>query len=118
MLTNGKNAVAPAFIYKTGDRMGYCASDVLNDSMWRNHRQQMTKGRIQVPSGGATEKRFTDKWKKEHNELDVKVIRNGQMIKLEEPKNGYKDLAVACGMLSLFIPTADRSKPSMAVGGF
>jgi len=118
MLTNGKNAIAPAFIYKTGDRLGYCATDVLNDSMWRNHRQQMTKGRIRIPSGGATEKRFTDKWKKEHNELDVKVIRNGQMIKLEEPKNGYKDLAVACGMLSLFIPTADKSKPSMSVGGF
>jgi len=118
MLTTGANAIPPAFIYKTGERLGYCATDVLNDTMWRNHKQQMVRGRIKVPMGGATEKRFSNVWKKEHNELDVKMIRNGQMIKLEEPMNGYKDLAVACGMLSLFIPTTEKCSPSMAIGGW
>ena len=118
ILTNGANAIPPALIYKTGERLGYCATDVLNDTMWRNHRQQMTRGRIKVPTAGATEKRFSDKWKKEHNELDVKIIRNGQMIKLEEPVNGYKDLAVACGMLSLYIPTTEQTRPSMGIVGW
>jgi hypothetical protein len=118
MLTTRENAIPPALLYHTGERVGYCASDVLNDSMWRNHRQQITRGRIIVPTAGATEKRFADKWKKEHNELDVKIIRNGQMIKLEEPMNGYKDLAVACGMLSLYIPLTEKTKPSMGIFGW
>lgn len=118
MLVSGNNSIPEGQLYKTGDRLGYVATDVLNDQMWRNHKQQMVKGRIKVPRGGTVEKRFFEAWKKEHNELDVKVIRNGQMIKLEEPKNGYKDLAVACGMLSLAIPFYDRGKAFYGLDGW
>ena len=113
MLISGENAIPTGLIYATGDRRGYCASDVLNDEMWRNHRQQMTKGRILVPTGGAEEQRFAENWKKEHNELAVKKIRNGTMVKLEEPVNGHKDLAVACGMLSMMIPIYDKGSAYM-----
>lgn len=118
MLQTGVKPIPPGRFYKTGDRYGYCATDVLNDQTWRNHRQQMVKGRLKVPRGGATEERFKEKWCKEHNELDVRAIRNGQMIKLEEPKNGYKDLAVACAMLSLYIPMKERGAASFDVVGW
>jgi len=118
MLVTGANPIPEGMIYKTGDRTGYVATDVLNDQMWKNHKQQIVKGRIKIPLNGATERRFFESWKKEHNELDVKVIRNGQMIKLEEPKNGYKDLAVACGMLSLVIPAYDKGKAFFGLDGW
>ena len=110
MLVTGNNSIPEGSLYKTGDRLGYCATDVLNDQMWKNHRQQMSRGRIKIPNGGPTEKRFCESWKREHNELDIKLIRNGQLIRLEEPKNGYKDLAIACGMLSLMIPEYDKGR--------
>jgi hypothetical protein len=118
MLVTGDRPIPEGSIYMTGDRLGYCATDVLNDQMWRNHRQQMIKGRIRVPAEGALEKRFSEVWKREHNELDAKMIRNGQLVKLEEPKNGYKDLAVASAMLSLLIQKYDESKPCMDLVGW
>jgi len=115
MLVSGDNPIPPGLMYTTGDRLGYCASDILNDQMWRNHRQQMVKKRIIVPRGGATEERFAEKWRREHNELSVKAIRGGNIIKLEEPRNGYKDLAVTCGMLSLFIQKFEGSNPYLGL---
>jgi hypothetical protein len=111
MLVSGNNPIPEGFIYKTNDRLGYCASDVLNDQMWRNHKQQMVKSRLRVPSNGTRELLFRESFRKEHNELDVKIIRNGNMIKLVEPDHGYKDLAIACGMLSLYIQIRERGKP-------
>lgn len=115
MLLTGSRPIPEGYFYKTKERVGYCASDVLNDQMWKNHKQCMTARKLKVPSEGMTERKFVEKWKKEHNELTVKIIRSGNMIKLEEPPNGYKDLAIACGMLSLIVPAFEKTKPFMGV---
>lgn len=118
MLIMSPNGIPTGRIYQTGERLGYVATDVLNDMMWKNHKQQLTRRRIKIPGTGSESQKFLEKWAREHNELNVKHIRNGNLIKLEEPKTGYKDLAITSGMLSLYIPTVERSKASFDIIGF
>jgi hypothetical protein len=116
MLVTGEDMVPEGLIYKTGERTGYCASDMLNHELWKNHRQQLIKGRIFVPYNGAREQRLTEEWKREHNELEAQTIRNGMIVKLTEPKNGYKDLAVTSAMMSLYIQVIEKGKASLGIG--
>lgn len=120
MLVTGKRAIPEDKFFKTAgthekDRLGYCASDILNDLMWRNHRQQIYRRRIKVP---AKNEDLKNRWLKEHNELNLKMIRNGNVVKLEEPKGGYKDFAVAAGMLSMYILQVEKGKASFDIMTF
>jgi hypothetical protein len=96
---------------------GYKATLVKNDEMWRNHKQQMVKGRIKIPSTGPRERDFFAKMLKEHHELIVRSSVGGY-IRLEEPRNGSKDIAVTMAMMSIFLQKMDVSPASMHIGGW
>lgn len=98
---------------------GYKANGPLNDKMWRNHKQQMVKGRIICPTGieGAREWRFFDRYEREHHELVVKTGQGG-LLRMEEPRGGDKDMAVAAAMMSIYLERMDRTPPSFHIGAF
>ena len=96
-------------------KLGYRASSVGNFEMWRNHKEQMGKGRLLVPSRGPEEDRFAEMWVQQHHELQAKPINNGAYLKLEQQEGAFKDLAVACAMLSFFLEGLDTPPPSMYV---
>jgi hypothetical protein len=83
--------------------------------MWRNHKQQMTAGRIRTPTIGVTEERFITIFEKEHHELQAVPMLNSQYYRLEEQAGGSKDLAVTAAMLSLFLERFDKTPPSMYI---
>lgn len=99
-------------------KLGYKASDISNDEMWRNHKQQMMKGRVRLPIQGPDEIRFMKQYQSEHYNLQTEYIRNGTAIKLVEPRGGFKDLAVCAAMLSLYLMKFDRVPALFEVGGF
>jgi hypothetical protein len=99
-------------------RWGYKATTVRNYEMWRNHKQQMVKGRVRVPVDGPLEALFWSKWEREHHELQAVAQQNNQYYRLEEQPGGSKDLAVAAAMLSLYLTKYDKMPASICVGGW
>lgn len=99
-------------------RWGYKASTVRNYEMWRNHKQQMVKGRIRVPVDGPIEQNFWIKYEREHHELQAVAQQNNQYYRLEEQPGGSKDLAVSAAMLSMYLEKYDKAPAAMIVGGW
>jgi hypothetical protein len=100
-LSKGENAIPKNRMYKDEkDNYGYVASAPRNYDMHQNHRRLLLNKQIQVPKNDSV---FFQKWKMEHNQLERIPIRDGTLIRLQEPKNGFKDLAVASAMMSLFL---------------
>lgn len=107
------------FYHHNPSSPGFRASGHTNFSMWANHREQMYSGRIQAPTQGAKETQFFDKFVKEHHELQQRDAGHGAYKILSEPKNGFKDLAVTAGMLSLFVAEkGKRTKAFFGMGGW
>ena len=100
MLTSGTDAIAPARFHKDEkDRMGYIASGERNYDMHLNHKRQILRGAIRVPK----QRPFIDSWVNQHVQLKATSVASGRYIKLDEPKNGFRDLAVTSAMLSLYL---------------
>jgi len=97
-------------------KWGYKASDVSNWEMWSNHKQQMIKGRLVVPRNGPREERFYLKYLEQHHNLQTRPIRSGAIIKLEEKRGEFKDLAVTAAMMSLFLKGTDITPASFKFG--
>jgi len=97
-------------------RWGYKASDVSNWEMWSNHKQQMVKGRLSIPRNGPREERFYLKYLEQHHNLQARPIRSGALIKLEEKRGEYKDLAVTAAMMSLYLKGMDKPPASFYFG--
>lgn len=102
-LNKGENAVPKARMHKDDKgNYGYVASASSNYDMHINHRRVILNKQFIVPKNDAV---FFLKWKSEHNQLERVPIRDGTMIKLVEPKNGFKDLAIASAMISMYLMT-------------
>jgi len=99
-------------------KWGYKASTARNFEMWRNHRQQMHRGRLHVPCEGPYEDAFWRLYEKEHHELIATPVQSSQFYRLEEPQGGSKDLAVAAAMLSLYLERFDKTPATASVGGW
>lgn len=99
-LVSGDDAIPPGLMYKDAhDHLGYRATGESNYAMHRNHRTQILNKNILVPKIHP----FFQQWVNEHNQLQAKPVQSGRYVKLEEPRNAFKDLAVTSAMLSLRI---------------
>lgn len=97
-------------------RWGYKASDTSNWDMWSNHKQQMIKGRLVVPRNGPREERFFLNYLEQHHNLQARPIHSGALIKLEEKRGEFKDLAVTAAMMSLYLKGLDKPPASLYIG--
>jgi hypothetical protein len=117
MLTQGDNAIPRARLWKDENaaegRYGFHGSDVANDFMHKNHKVAMVNHLLHVPD----QEPFLSDWVMQHNQLQAELTKNNLAV-LRQPKNGFKDLAVASAMLSLFIRARPRSRASMDVIGW
>jgi hypothetical protein len=102
------------------DIFGYKATAPKNWEMWKNHRQLMNTGKIRLPGKGRDPdaERFFDLYLKEHHELQIHKTANNIGNTLREPKNGSKDLAITCAMMSLYVQDTKFSAPLMDIGAF
>jgi hypothetical protein len=125
IMRDGENPAIPAhYIYgwdpnleMDKQKLGYYGTLQTNEEMWKNHRQQMVKQRLRIPTYGPKEQRFLHQYEKEHHELEVKQTENGS-LRLTEQKGGYKDLAVCSGYLSLYLLQFDKEPACVDVGGW
>ncbi len=100
LLTSGVSPVPPARFHKDEkNRLGYIASGERNYDMHLNHKRQILRGAIKVPK----QRPFIDKWVNQHVQLQASSVHSGRYIKLKEPRNGFKDLAITSAMLSLYL---------------
>jgi len=114
MLTKGDNAIPKARIWKDDhaaeEHYGFRGSDMSNDFMHKNHKVAMVNRMLHIPE----QEPFLSEWVIQHNQLQAETTKNNLTI-LREPKNGYKDLAVASAMLSLFVRARPKARASMDV---
>lgn len=105
LLTAGSKGIPEYLFWKNPkEEIGYRASDDSNHNMWQNHRRLMMGGRILSPNDISHQltATFISEWKRQHNSLNIKKTTGAKMLlRLEEPRGGHKDLAVASAMLSL-----------------
>jgi len=122
-LMRGENAIPPALFYKmkvgeNAEKVGFHASSESNYEMHRNHKLNIVNGKIRIAREGQLEAIFFQDWVKQHNQLEKHPIQSGKYVKLEAPRNGYKDLAVTSAMLSLRISSLQQGPPAFYIGTF
>ena len=105
MLMKGTHPIPEYSIWRNAkDEMGYRASDDSNHQMWHNHRRMMMNNFIIGPYDKSHNLShvFMSEFKRQHNSLNVKHTAGSKnLLRLIEPRGGFKDLAVCAAMLSL-----------------